>query len=82
MAIPVAKSPVHGMPHFYLPFQFLLGLVFTLTGILLLFKDVRTNYVPFIPESLLYYISAIGSLVGGFYLLITKVWRPRVYFQS
>jgi len=65
--------------HFHLPAQFLLGLIFLAGGALLLLKKIGRNYLPFLPETALIYICAIGSLLGGFHLVITKIWKPRIY---
>jgi Cu/Ag efflux pump CusA len=72
------QSPLHKM-HVELPFQFLLGLIFMSVGSLLILKKIGRNYVPFIPEEILIWICAVGAAVGGFYLLLTKLWRHRIW---
>ena len=69
----------HGSHGFHLPSQFFLGLIFFLTGGLLLLKKIGLNYLPYIPESVLVYICALGSFLGGMYLVVHKIWRPRIY---
>jgi hypothetical protein len=80
---------VHGRPggglgsniggHFRLPQQFLLGLLFLAFGILLILKLIGKDYVPFIPKEVFVWICAVGSVVGGFYLIVTQLIRPRIY---
>ncbi len=68
-----------GSSHFHLPGQLIMGLLFLVFGALLLLKKIGKDYVPFIPEEVFLYITAIGSLIGGFYLIVTQIWRPRIY---
>lgn len=65
--------------HFSLPGQFLLGVLFLTIGSLLLLKKLGKNYLPFIPQEAMIYIAALGSIIGGFYLIVTQIWRPRIY---
>ncbi|AJF61889.1 hypothetical protein QT06_C0001G1062 [archaeon GW2011_AR15] len=65
--------------HFELPAQFILGFLFLATGALLLLKKLGNDLIPFIPESVLIYICAGGSVLGGIYLIFHKLYRPRLY---
>ena len=67
--------------HFHLPAQFLLGLIFLASGALLLLKKIGRDYLPFLPETVLIYICAIGSVLGGIHMVISKIWKPRMYIQ-
>ena len=67
--------------HVRLPFQFLLGLLFLTAGALLILKYFGRDYLPFLPESVLVVICALGSVLGGFYLILARLWRPRIYLQ-
>jgi hypothetical protein len=73
----------HGMmrsrSHFELPFQLLMGVFFFTVGLLLLLKMIGRDYAPFIPQEVLIPLTAVGCLIGGFYLIIIKFWRPRIY---
>ena len=68
--------------HFHLPFQLVLGIVFFLSGGILLAKALGFDFAPFIPESIVLYICALGSFLGGFYLIVTKLFAPRVHFRT
>jgi len=78
-----AARPVQHGPrtsgHFHLPAQFFLGLLFLAAGTLLLLKYFGKDFLPILPEPVLVTICALGSAIGGFYLLIHKIWRPRLY---
>jgi hypothetical protein len=65
--------------HFHLPQQFLLGLFFLAFGVLFILKLIGKDYVPFIPKEVFVWICAVGSIIGGFYLIVTQIWRPRIY---
>lgn len=65
--------------HVRLPFQFLLGILFLTAGALLILKYFGKDYLPFMPESVLVSICALGSVLGGFYLVLARLWRPRIY---
>ncbi len=65
-----------GSTHFHIPAQFFLGVLFLAFGTLLLLKKLGKDFVPFIPEEVFLYICAIGSVVGGFYLIMSKLFRP------
>jgi hypothetical protein len=66
--------------HFHLPQQFLLGLFFLAFGILFILNLIGKNYLPFkIPQEVFGWICAVGSIIGGFYLIVTQLWRPRIY---
>ncbi len=65
--------------HVRLPFQFLLGILFLTAGALLILKYFGKDYLPFMPEPVLVSICALGSVLGGFYLVLTMIWRPRIY---
>lgn len=74
--------PVHRgarTSHVRLPFQFLLGILFLTAGVLLILKYFGRDYLPFLPESVLVGICALGSVLGGFYLILARIWRPRIY---
>ncbi len=73
------RSHGSGSSHFHLPMQFILGLLFLATGILFFLKQIGQNFLPFLPEQIFTYIMAIGSVLGGFYLIVHKIWRPRIY---
>ncbi|MFH2020037.1 MAG: hypothetical protein ABIJ34_01370 [archaeon] len=79
-APPKAHNPFHGL-HVEIPGQFLLGLVFMSVGTLLTLKLLGKNYVPFIPQEYLVWICAVGAAVGGFYLILAKIWRPPIWFR-
>ncbi len=64
---------------FQFPAQLILGIIFSFSGSLFLLKQVGKDYLPFIPDKILVYICAIGSLLGGIHLIISKIWKPRVY---
>jgi len=65
--------------HAGIPLQLPLGILFTVGGALLLLKKAGRDYLPFIPEEVIIYIVAIGSLIGGLYLIWKRLWRPRIY---
>jgi hypothetical protein len=79
MMQPRARPGGMGSSHFHLPSQFLMGLIFLVFGTLLLLKKIGKDFIPFIPEVVFIYICAIGSIIGGFYLIVTQIWRPRIY---
>ena len=83
MAHPKPRTPETGAKssHFHLPMQFFLGLLFLAAGALFFLKKIGRDYIPFIPENILIYICAAGSLLGGVHLIISKIWKPRVYIQ-
>ncbi|MCM2325944.1 MAG: hypothetical protein NDI94_05765 [Candidatus Woesearchaeota archaeon] len=64
--------------HIHLPGQFFLGIFFLLAGGLYVMKLFGKTYFP-LPDVLLNNVCGFGSLIGGFYLLITVIWKPRVY---
>lgn len=66
--------------HFSIPGQFFLGFVFMGFGALLFLKMIGKDYLPIIPKEILIYIAAAGSVIGGFYLVVTHIWRPRLIF--
>ncbi|MBN2367698.1 hypothetical protein JXC34_01670 [Candidatus Woesearchaeota archaeon] len=78
---PAIRSHGGGMhsSHIHLPMQMLLGIIFLVTGSLLLLKKIGQDYIPFLPEEPLVWVVAVGSVLGGFYLILTKLWRPRLY---
>ena len=65
--------------HASFPAQLLLGLLFMAAGLMLLAKKIGADFVPYVPEILLVYVCAIGGIVGGLYLIIHKIYRPRLY---
>ncbi len=71
------KSNIGG--HFHLPQQFLMGLFSLAFGVLFILKLIGKDYVPFIPKEVFTWVCAVGSVVGGFYLLMTQLVRPRIY---
>ena len=73
-----AAGRSHFGGHFTLPSQFLLGLVFFFVGGLLISRKMGFEYLMFIPEQLLVFVCAVGSFLGGFYLVVVRVWRPRI----
>ena len=81
MATARARPVRHGAStsHVRLPFQFLLGIIFLAAGALLILKYFGKDYLPFMPEPLLVVICALGSVLGGFYLILVRIWRPRIY---
>jgi hypothetical protein len=78
MAHPVRSHGSNTM-HVHLPAQGLMGVLFLGFGLLLILKKFGQDYLPFIPEEVIIWICAIGSLIGGFYLILTKIFRPRIY---
>jgi hypothetical protein len=70
-----------GSSHFHLPAQMLLGFLFMAFGGLFLLKKIGNDYLPFIPEEVFIYVTAVGSLLGGFYLIISQIWKPRIYLR-
>lgn len=73
-----AKTHKKHKHHFHIPFQLLLGLLFFSTGLLLLLKTFNVYSLP-IPEEVYFYVTAFGSTIGGLYLIITKIYKPRIY---
>lgn len=76
-AQPRQRSQHQGGFHF--PAQFLLGLIFTGVGGILIASKLGLMDLMGFPELVLVYVSAIGSFLGGIYLIIHKIWRPRIY---
>jgi len=64
---------------FHFPAQFFLGVLFTFVGGLILANKLGLVDLMGFPESILLYVSALGSFLGGIYLIIHKIWRPRIY---
>ncbi len=64
--------------HFHLPGQFFLGIFFLLAGGLYVMKLFGKTYFP-LPGTLLADICGFGSLIGGFYLIVSFLWKPRLY---
>lgn len=80
MAGAARQRPVHrgaSTSHVRLPFQFLLGLLFLAAGGLL----IAGYFYPieYIPKDFLVVICALGSVLGGFYFILARIWRPRIY---
>ncbi|MEM2131370.1 MAG: hypothetical protein QXR96_02520 [Candidatus Woesearchaeota archaeon] len=73
---------MHGSSHlhFSIPLQILQGLIYLSAGVLLFLKNTGKDLIPFIPESVLIFICIIGSIIGGFYLIGAKLFRPRIIF--
>ena len=65
--------------HFHLPGQLILGLLFLASGSLLLLKYFGRDYLAFLPEPILVIICGLGSAIGGFYLIVSKIYKPRLY---
>jgi len=65
--------------HFHLPGQLLLGLFFFIIGGAILASKMNLIVMPIVPINVLNTITAIGSFVGGFYLVVTKLHKPRIY---
>jgi hypothetical protein len=76
MSSQIKSSSGIGSSHFHLPGQFFLGILFMTFGALLLLKKIGKDFIPFIPQEVFLYICAFGSLIGGFYLVVTKIFRP------
>ena len=59
--------------------QVVLGIFFFASGLLMVMKYAGRDLAPFIPEAVLLRVVAAGSLVGGFYLIVSKLFKPRFY---
>ncbi|MEM3374739.1 MAG: hypothetical protein QXE31_06020 [Candidatus Woesearchaeota archaeon] len=76
--IPFNKLMHNSNLHFTLPFQLIQGVIYFLSALLLIFKKIGKNYVPFIPENILIYICIIGALIGGFYMILSRFHRAKI----
>jgi hypothetical protein len=65
--------------HFHLPMQGLLGITGLVAGVLFILGKLNIYNVPFISDTILAYICAVISVLGGFHMIISKIWRPRIY---
>jgi len=77
--VAITNKPRPRSLHFHIPAQLLLGLFFLLSGTVLLLKELGRDYAPFIPQRMLLIVVTVGSIIGGFYLIVMKIWRPRIY---
>ena len=75
----IRQRPKSHGGHFTYPMQMLLGLLFLGAGSLLLLKKFGLDYISFLAEEIFVYICAVGSVLGGLYLIWHKLWRPRIY---
>jgi hypothetical protein len=64
-----------------IPGQLLLGILFMVFGALFLLKKIGRDYVPFIPEDVFIYVCAVGSMLGGFYMIIKRLFGHRIYLH-
>lgn len=84
MAHPQPQPRSHGRggarsSHFHMPAQLLMGFIGIAAGSLLLLKKFGMDYIPFLPESLLIYACAAISIFGGIHMVISKIFKPRLY---
>lgn len=60
------------------------ALLFLLFGILLILKllKIETMFLKYVPDTVLYWIVAIGSTFGGLYMIYRKyIYRQKVIFR-
>jgi len=74
------RMPMHpAVRKSILPGMIFFGFLFIASGALLLFKQMNTTALEFLPDQILIYICSTGSIFGGLHMIYRKVWRPRIY---
>ncbi|MBN2422791.1 hypothetical protein JXB41_06180 [Candidatus Woesearchaeota archaeon] len=62
-----------------LPIKLILGILFSISGLLLFIQLIGKSIGFNVPSIILEYICAVGSVLGGLYMLWRTIWRPRIY---
>ena len=80
-SVPVDRVKRNAGGHFHLPFQFIMGVIFLGCGALLVLRAINMVYLAEVPDTILSIVCAVGSFIGGLYMIITKLHRPRLYLN-
>ncbi len=65
----------------HLPGEMFLSILFIASGTLFILSKLGIFALPYVPDTILAYITAVGSIIGGIKIILHKLWRPRIYLH-